>query len=121
MKLRSISNEVGWSTNGYKIIEYLLNTNTQVDRIMIFTDCQMWDSSEYDKTFAETFIKYQRRYPNVKLYCFDLSGYGNIMIPQNTKNVCLVGGWSDKVFDFVKAFEETGNNTAIKEIKAIKP
>lgn len=121
MKLRSISNDVGWSTNGYRIIDYLINSNIKVDRIMIFTDCQMWDSYEYENTFAETFIKYQRMYPNVKLYCFDLSGYGNIMIPQNTKNVCLIGGWSDKVFDFVKAFEETGNNVVIKEIKAIRP
>ena len=127
MKLRSISNEVGWSTNGYKIMEYLNEKDMKVDRIMIFTDCQMWDSnhvnylSYIDKTFAETFIKYQRKYPNVKLYCFDLSGYGNIMIPQNTKNICLISGWSDKVFDFVKAFEETGQNTVLKEIKAIKP
>jgi 60 kDa SS-A/Ro ribonucleoprotein len=121
MELRSISNEVGWSTNGYKIIEYLLASNLQVDRIMIFTDCQMWDSSGYDKTFAELFIKYQRKYPHVKLYAFDLSGYGSIMIPQNTRGVCLIGGWSDKVFDFVKAFEELGQNTAIQKIKGIKP
>jgi len=119
MKLRSISNEVGWSTNGYKIIEYLLATNTSVDRIMIFTDCQMWDSSGYDKTFSELFTKYQRKFPQVKLYAFDLAGYGNIMIPQNTKGVCLIGGWSDKIFDFVKAFEER-QNTAIQTIKAIK-
>lgn len=121
MKLRSISNEVGWSTNGYKVIDYLTNNNIPVDRIMIFTDCQMWDSSGYDQTFAETFIKYQQKYPNVKLYCFDLSGYGNVMIPQNTKNVCLIGGWSDKIFDFVKAFEETGQSSVIQTIKAIKP
>lgn len=121
MKLRSISKDVGWSTNGYKIIEYLLATNTQVDRIMIFTDCQMWDSSGYDKTFAELFTKYQRKYPKVKLYAFDLAGYGNIMIPQNTEGVCLIGGWSEKIFVFVKAFEELGQNTAIQNIKAIKP
>ncbi len=121
MKLRSISNEVGWSTNGYKIIEYLLANNIPVERIMIFTDCQMWDSSGYEKTFAELFIKYQRKYPPVKLYAFDLAGYGNIMIPQNTKGVCLIGGWSDKIFDFVKAFEELGQNTIIQNIKAIKP
>ncbi len=121
MKLRSISNEVGWSTNGYKIIEYLLASNMQVDRIMIFTDCQMWDSSGYEKTFAELFIKYQRKYPNVKLYAFDLAGYGTIMVPQNTKGVCLVGGWSDRIFDFVTAFESLGQNTAIQTIKAIKP
>lgn len=121
MELRSMVGRVGCSTNGYKVIEYLLEKNMQVDRIMIFTDCQMWDSSGQNKTFTETFIKYQRKYPNVKLYCFDLSGYGNIMIPQNTKNVCLIGGWSDKIFDFVKVFEEIGESTVIQTIKAIKP
>lgn len=121
MKLRSISNEVGWSTNGYKIIQYLLETNTQVDRIMIFTDCQMWNSYHSGENFTELFIKYQHKYPNAKLYCFDLSGYGNIMIPQTTKGVCLIGGWSDKVFDFVKVFESLGESTAIQTIKAIKP
>jgi 60 kDa SS-A/Ro ribonucleoprotein len=121
MKIRSISNEVGWGTNGYKIMEYLLASNLQVDRIMVFTDCQMWDSSGNDNTFAGLFIKYQRKHPHVKLYCFDLSGYGNIMIPQNTKGVCLVGGWSDKIFDFVNVFEELEQNTTIQTIKAIKP
>lgn len=33
------------------------------------------------------------------------------MIPQDTRGVCLIGGWSDKVFSFVKAFEEIGQNT----------
>lgn len=120
-KLYSISKEVGWSTNGYKIIQYLLETNTQVDRIMIFTDCQMWNSDNDNQSFAELFINYQHKYPNTKLYCFDLSGYGNIMIPQNTKGVCLIGGWSDKVFDFVKAFEDVGKSTVIQTIKSIKP
>jgi len=129
MKLRSISRDVGWSTNGYKIIDYLIETNTPIDRIMIFTDCQMWDrmwdSSEYGRdqyhSFAESFVKYQHKYPNVKLYCFDLSSYGDIMIPQSTKNVCLIGGWSDKVFDFVQAFENNEKNSVIQLIKAIKP
>ncbi len=121
MKLRSISNKVGWSTNGYKIIKYLLASNMQVDRIMIFTDCQMWNSGGSDEHFAEMFLKYQRKFPQAKLYAFDLAGYGNIMIPQNTKGVCLVGGWSDRIFDFVTAFESLGQNTAIQTIKAIKP
>jgi len=43
------------------------------------------------------------------------------MIPQNTKGVCLIGGWSDKIFNFIKAFEEFGSNTIIQTIKAIKP
>jgi hypothetical protein len=137
MEMHEREGEVGYSTNGYKVIEYLLNNDIEVNRIMIFTDAQMWNSHarrsvfswDYDNsddgtTFAEKFLLYQKRYPGVKLYAFDMSGYGNIMIPQNTKGVCLIGGWSDKIFDFISAFEEIGTengNVAIKRIKAIKP
>lgn len=126
--------EVGYSTNGYKVIDYLLENDIAVDRVMIFTDCQMWnsrsrrsfwsniESEDEGTTFAEKFLLYQKRYPGVKLYAFDLSGYGNIMIPQNTRGVCLVGGWSDRIFDFISAFEEIGEgNVVIKKIKTIKP
>lgn len=143
LEMHEREGEVGYSTNGYKVIEYLLENDIKVDRIMIFTDCQMWDSEgsgrvrsrysffgrrddDVDVSFSERFIQYQRKYPGVKLYCFDLSGYGNVMIPQETKNVCLIGGWSDKVFDFISVFEEVGvgdrdGNTPIKKIKEIKP
>jgi hypothetical protein len=56
-------------------------------------------------------------YPNVKLYAFNLSGHNNVMIPQNTKNVCLIGGWSDRIFDFVKVFE--GGDSVLGEIDRI--
>ncbi len=137
LEMHEREGEVGYSTNGYKVIDYLLENDIKVDRIMIFTDCQMWDSQgsgrvrsryslfgirEDNVSFAERFYKYQRLYPGVKLYCWDLSGYGNIMIPQNTKNVCLIGGFSDRVFDFIQAFEEIGEgNIPIKKIKEIKP
>ncbi len=116
-EMRRRSGEVGYSTNGYKVIEYLLKNKMSVDRIMIFTDCQMWDSNGGDRNFASTFIKYQRMNPNVKLYLFDLSGYGNISVPQNTKNVCVIGGWSDRIFDFIDIFENGGSVIdTIKEV-----
>jgi len=137
LEMHEREGEVGYSTNGYKVIDYLLENDIKVDRIMIFTDCQMWDSEgsgrvifrhslfgrrDDDASFSEKFIQYQRKYHEVKLYCFDMSGYGNVSIPQNTKNVCLIGGWSDKVFDFISAFEEVGDgNTPIKKIKEIRP
>lgn len=135
LEMHKREGEVGYSTNGYKVIRWLNDNNIGVDRILIFTDCQMWDSDSrtrrqsifggyggYDVSFAEEFIKYQRRYPRVKLYTFDLSGYGNIMIPQDTKNVCVIGGWSDRIFDFIAAFEEVGDgNAPIKKIKEIRP
>ena len=111
--------DVGWATNGYKVIEYLINGDIEVDRIMVFTDCQMWNT-RHDSSFASEFETYRRMYPNVRLYTFDLSGYGNIVIPQDTPNVCVIGGWSDRIFDFVKMFEESGVS-AIDKIRGIRP
>jgi len=37
--------EVGYSTNGYLVIEDLLNRREKVDKVMLFTDTQLWDSN----------------------------------------------------------------------------
>lgn len=117
MDMRYREGEAGYSTNGYKVIDYLIDEDIDVDRIMIFTDCQMW-ATRHDRNFAPTYLKYQRSHPSAKLYTFDLSGYGNIMIPQDAPNVCVIGGWSDRIFDFVNAFE-TDKDSAISRIKEI--
>lgn len=111
--------QVGYSTYGHSVIDYLLGNSIMVDRIMMFTDNQMWNSGS-DAHIAERFIQYQRINPDVKLYLFDLSGYGTISIPRDTKNVFLIGGWSDRIFDFVKQFE-SGGASVIETIGAIKP
>lgn len=134
MEMHRREGEVGYSTNGHKIIDYLLENNISVDRMFIFSDGQFWDSrNKYrcytgfgdalygDNHFASKFIKYQRKNPNVKLYIFDLSGYGKMYIPQDIKNVCMMGGWSDKIFEFVSKFETDPSMTAmVDEIRKIK-
>ena len=114
--MRRYSNQVGWATHGHHVINYLIDNDIEVDRIMIFTDLQMWDTS-HDYYFASVFVKYQRMHPDVRLYLFDLSGYGTIVTPPGTKNVCLIAGWSDRIFDFVDAYENGGS--AIDEIRKI--
>jgi len=37
--------EVGYSTNGYLVIDNLIKRGIKVDKVMMFTDCQMWDST----------------------------------------------------------------------------
>lgn len=117
--MRSREGEVGYSTYGHKVIEYLLKNKINVDRIMIFTDNQMWNSAS-DIQFAPAFIKYQRRVPGVQLYSFDLSGYGNTIVPQDTKNVSLIAGWSDRIFDFIRMNEMKGTNQ-LDAIWSIRP
>jgi 60 kDa SS-A/Ro ribonucleoprotein len=112
--------EVGYSTNGYLVIEDLIKRNKVVDKVMLFTDCQLWNSNQGYNTISDSWSKYRNTIaPNVKLYLFDLAGYGNTPLDLSKGNgVHLIAGWSDKIFDVLSAIEEGGN--AIKMINAIE-
>ena len=98
---RVLDTNVGWSTNGYLAIKYLNQTKIPVDRIMIFTDEEMYGGSLYKEllTYKHSINK------DVKLYIFNLSGDGTTVVPRDEPNVCLIGGWSEKIFDFIQFFE----------------
>jgi 60 kDa SS-A/Ro ribonucleoprotein len=112
--------EVGYSTNGYLVIEDLLKRRKVVDKVMIFTDVQMWDSSANDNHIAKTWLKYRSEVaPNAKLYLFDLAGLGNTPLDLSKGNgVHLIAGWSDKIFDILAAIEEGAD--AVRVIRAIE-
>lgn len=106
--------EVGYSTNGYLVIEYLLKNKIYLDKVMIFTDCQLWNSQN-DKNIADLWNDYKQVSPNSKLYLFDLSGYGTTPLDIIRDDVYLIAGWSDKVFDILAAIERGGD--ALAEIR----
>jgi len=109
--------EVGYSTNGYLVIRDLLQRNKVVDKIMLFTDCQLWNS-QGNENIAGLWKQYKKIAPNAKLYLFDLAGHGNTPLNVQRDGVFLIAGWSDKIFDVLKAIEEGSN--AIKMIEAIE-
>jgi hypothetical protein len=101
--------EVGYSTNGYLVIEDLLQRKQVVDKVMMFTDCQLWNSNVVNQltgtSISSLWKQYKQIAPNAKLYLFDLSGYGNTPLNVQSNDVHLIAGWSDKVFDVLKALE----------------
>ncbi|RYZ53124.1 MAG: TROVE domain-containing protein, partial [Sphingobacteriales bacterium] len=101
--------EVGYSTNGYLVIEDLIARQTIVDKVMLFTDVQMWNSNGTNHTFARSWSDYKRLAPHAKLYLFDLAGYGNTPVDVLQNDVYLIAGWSDKVFDILHALEDRDN------------
>ncbi|WP_299898606.1 TROVE domain-containing protein [uncultured Aquimarina sp.] len=117
MKLKRIEGEVGYSTNGYKVIQSLNNNKTKVDKVMIFTDCQLWNSGHYnsDKHIETEWKAYKKLVPNAKLYIFDLMGYNSAPLQVEQNDVYLIGGWSDKVFEVLDALEN--GNSVIQYIK----
>ena len=117
-KMYEREGEVGYSTNGYKVIEYLNRENIVLDKVMMFTDCQMWDSYGNIHSIRKEWNKYKQIAPNAKLYLFDLSGYGTTPLNIIRDDVTLIAGWSDRIFEMLEAIEK--GSSAIEEIKRIE-
>lgn len=106
-KLYSKQGMVGYSTNGYKVIESMLIKRKKVDKFMIFTDCQMWNSQNDGKHFETLWKQYKAEIaPDAKLYLFDLLGYGQAPLDIRKNDVYLIAGWSEKIFEVLEAVEK---------------
>lgn len=112
-KLYAIEGEVGYSTHGYKVLQWANRQKVSYDRIMIFTDEQMYGGS-----IQNEWTKYKNKNPNAKLYLFDLSGYGNTPLDTSKgSDVYIIAGWSDEVFKVMANLEKGAE--ALDNIKEI--
>lgn len=98
--------EVGYATNGHLVIDDLLRSKTQMDRVMIFTDCQLWNNQGNNSNIEKSWRNYHRKFPDARLYLFDLAGHGTTPIQIKENNVFLIAGWSDKIFDVLQNLEK---------------
>lgn len=118
--MTKLEGEVGYATNGFKVIEWLIKEGIEMDKVMLFTDCQLWDSNSWggDHSLREYWKQYKEKVaPNARLYIFDLAGYGQSPISMKRDDVFCIAGWSDKVFDILAALER--GKSAIDEIRRI--
>ena len=116
---RRIADSVRFSTNGYKVIDWLADNDVKMDKVMIFTDCQMWDSHRgyymSDKEIKDSWHRYKGMHPQSKLYLFDLAGYGDSPLDLAEKDVYLIAGWNDRIFDVLSAVDNGAD--ALAEIR----
>lgn len=105
-QLERLGNTVGFSTNGYKVINWLIEQKIIMDKVMMFTDMQMWDSTGRHQDMEDFWRKYKKMAPNAKLYLFDLAGYGQLPLRLAEPDVYLIAGWSDRVFDVLAAVDK---------------
>lgn len=108
-EMQRLGNTVGFSTNGYKVINWLMENNMVMDKVMMFTDMQMWNSDGGNQHIEPAWKKYKRMAPNAKLYLFDLSGYGLLPLRLIEPDVYLIAGWSERVFDVLYAIDRGGD------------
>ncbi|MBC8082094.1 MAG: TROVE domain-containing protein, partial [Hymenobacter sp.] len=111
--------EVGYSTNGHLVVRDLRQRREVADKVMIFTDVQLWNSAGDGATLAQEWADYRRTVaPQARLYLFDLAGHGTAPLDVRAEEgVALIAGWSDKVFSVLEALENGGS--ALTEIESI--
>lgn len=100
----------GTETGIFIMFDKLIKNREMVDRIIIFSDCQVGTGCQWYDTgsrrgddFNSIFKKYQTINPQVKVYCVDLKGYGNKLF---SDGVVLLSGWSEKIFDLMQLIEK---------------
>ncbi|MES2703646.1 MAG: TROVE domain-containing protein [Bacteroidota bacterium] len=110
--------EVGYATNGYLVIDDLIKRNVKIDKVMLFTDCQLWNNQAHSASLERSWNTYKAMHPAAKLYLFDLAGYGNTPLSIQRNDVFIVAGWSDKIFEVLEAIEQGA--CAVDKIKEIQ-
>ena len=105
-QLEKLEGTVGYSTNGYKVIDWLIEQEMVMDKVMMFTDMQMWDSRGRHKHIENSWKEYKQMAPEAKLYLFDLAGYGQLPMRIAEPDIYLIAGWSDRVFDVLSAIDK---------------
>lgn len=125
-QLERAARGLGHSTNGYLVAQELLTKKMNVDKLVIFTDMQLYENSGYGywgspraASIRELWGKYKKEVnPNAELFIFDLAGYGTTPVSVKDGSTYLISGWSDRVFDILEATKY--GSTAVKEIEQIK-
>jgi hypothetical protein len=117
----TIANEIerdGWG-GGTDFTVIFPALTKKYDRIIILSDMQGWVNDwRGESTPIRGFRDYKIRLGiNPKIYSWDLQGYGSLEFPE--RDVICLAGFSDKVFDIMKVFEEN-TNTLVEKIRAIE-
>lgn len=112
--------QVGLSTQGHKVINWLTHNEIRVDNVMFFSDSQIYsdlgiytagmysrgDRSTSRSAFEKAWNQYKQFNPASKIYMFDLSSYGTTPIDLMQKDVYMVCGWSSNIFKVLGGLQD---------------
>lgn len=102
-KLQNIG--LGGSTYGYKVLELANKLNKKYDKIVMFTDCELYG----EDTLKRQWQMYKEKYPEAKLIIVDLAGNGTSPVDLKKNGAYMISGWSDRIFDSIEIIENSKN------------
>lgn len=108
----TLARSVKYTPSGTDFRTIFNTANKKYDRVIILSDMQGWIGG----IPASEVTNYRHRYSaDPFIYSFDLQNYGTMQFPQ--KKVFTLAGFSDKIFDVMRALE-TDKNALINAVKA---
>ena len=114
----------GGGTDVWAAISGLIETKTVVDKLVIFTDMQMYGCgggyrSNGPREFKAMVKEYRKINPNVKVLFWNLRGYGGGTPMKLDHDILEVSGYSDKMLSVIpKIWKE--KDALVKEIESIQ-
>jgi hypothetical protein len=103
---KQASTNVGHATNTHRVLELMLAQKLVVDRLIVLSDMQCYDSSGGSSTFSAAVAKYREKLnPALFVHSIDLVGYGKSALSASDPRVNLVSGFSEKILRTVVDFE----------------
>lgn len=114
---KAITNvSVGYSTNAWEAFRSLCESGEKYDRVILLSDMQCYNSRNYGGHNVDHYWRvYRKSNPTSRLYSVDLQGYGTSPVKTEDNSVCLIGGWSERIFDYMDSVEDV--DAAITEIE----
>ena len=104
-------NELGGGTNLHLSLQHLLDNKIKVDRILFFSDKQVYSEPSSQKLISQ----YRKKVnPDVWVHSFNLKSTSKQHFIGDKTN--LIGGWSEKSLDFIRYAEE-GTDSLISAIE----
>ena len=102
----------GHATDAWKVFAHLIRHNVLVDRVVLFSDMQCYDSrARYapgayaGHSLATELEVYRRINPNVVVYSVNLASQDNSCQFAPEQSVVELAGWSESIFQFISAME----------------
>lgn len=121
---------VGGSTEAHLTLRYLRENRIRVDRVILLSDMQCYDSSGQGSSYwggysqrslAEELRMYRSSVnPEVFMHSVDLAGHGTSQFPQGERRVALLGGWSERLLELLPLAEADGAQ-AVDRISSWEP
>ncbi|RXE58602.1 TROVE domain-containing protein [Acetivibrio mesophilus] len=104
-------------------LRYLLDKRIFVDRIILLSDNEINRGYSYSmgyggtKTTCQALVERYKKWinPDVWVHAIDMQGYGTQQF--EGRNVNIIAGWNEKVFDFISSIEQ-GVDSLIDKINS---